>query len=81
MQDVRGAPWPPEANEGRRGRRTNLHEQTTGDRGAHKQTRVTYRDVLAVREYRGLFAANVLSLLGDQLNWPSKADAPATVLH
>jgi MFS family permease len=29
---------------------------------------VTYRDVLAVREYRHLFAANVLSLLGDQLS-------------
>jgi len=68
MQDVRGAPWPPEANEGRRRRRTNLHEQTTGNRGAHGQAQVTYRDVLAVREYRGLFAANVLSLLGDQLS-------------
>jgi MFS family permease len=29
---------------------------------------VTYRDVLTVREYRHLFAANVLSLLGDQLS-------------
>jgi hypothetical protein len=29
---------------------------------------VTYRDVLSVREYRHLFAANVLSLLGDQLS-------------
>jgi predicted MFS family arabinose efflux permease len=29
---------------------------------------MTYRDVLGVREYRHLFAANVLSLLGDQLS-------------
>jgi len=29
---------------------------------------VTYRDVLTVREYRHLFAANVLSQLGDQLS-------------
>jgi predicted MFS family arabinose efflux permease len=67
MQDVRGPGWPPEANGGRR-RRANLHEDSSGDQAAPEQGRVTYRDVLAVAEYRHLFAANVLSLLGDQLS-------------
>ena len=33
----------------------------------HTDQPATYREVFAVREYRHLFAANVLSLLGDQL--------------
>ncbi|HEU5109958.1 MAG TPA: MFS transporter, partial [Micromonosporaceae bacterium] len=32
-----------------------------------KERSASYRDVFAVREYRHLFAANVLSLIGDQL--------------
>ncbi len=67
MQDVRGPRWPPEANEGRRGR-TNLHEEADGDQVTPGEGRATYRDVLGVREYRSLFAASVLSLLGDQLS-------------
>src|SRR5512133_2261857 len=67
MQDVRGPRWPPDANGGHRAR-TNMRKEASANRARAEQGRVTYRDVLALREYRHLFAANVLSLLGDQLS-------------
>ncbi len=67
MQDVQGPRRPAGAKDGHRGG-TNLHDEVVGDQIAPSPGRVAYRDVLAVREYRHLFAANVLSLLGDQLS-------------
>jgi MFS family permease len=67
MQDVQGPRRPQRAKRARR-ERTDLHEEPLGEQGPPPPHRVTYRDVFSVREYRHLFAANVLSLLGDQLS-------------